>query len=65
LTVNLLDLQMPLSAQEAELLMLFRTCGPVQSNALLTLAHTLADRTKLGPVRQRCAVVPLFGFPNK
>jgi hypothetical protein len=53
---------MPLSAQEAELLMLFRTCGPVQSNALLTLAHTLADRTKLNAARERCAVVPLFGW---
>ncbi len=54
-----------LSADELELLELFRACDPNKGHMLLTLAHTLADRTKLRKAKIPCEVMPIFNMRPK
>ncbi len=64
--MNLFEQRSSLSADELELLELFRTCDANKGHMLLTLAHTLADRSKLRQSKIRCEVMPIFGMrPQK
>lgn len=63
--MNFFEQRHSLTADELELLELFRTCDATKGHMLLTLAHTLADRTKLRKAKTPCEVMPIFGIRPK